>query len=80
MLVGLKIRPVLNKAQRWVKMSIEDIKNTIPYKMLGIDSDNGSEFKNYQLVKWCEDNEITFTRGRLLRKMIIVLLNRKTIV
>jgi len=32
--------------------------------MLGIDSDNGFEFKNYQLVKWCEDNKITFTRGR----------------
>ena len=63
-----EIRPVLNKAQRWVKESIEDIKNTIPYKMLGIDSDNGSEFKNYQLVKWCEDNEITFTRGRSYKK------------
>ena len=37
-----EIRPVLNKAQRWVKESIEDIKNTLPYKMLGIDSDNGA--------------------------------------
>ena len=63
-----EIRPVLNKAQRWVKESIEDIKNCLPYKMLGIDSDNGSEFKNYQLVKWCEDNEITFTRGRSYKK------------
>ena len=43
-----EIRAALNKAQRWVKESIEDIKNTLPYKMLGIDSDNGSEFKNYQ--------------------------------
>ena len=63
-----EIRPVLNKAQRWVKESIEDIKNNLPYKMLGIDSDNGSEFKNYQLYKWCEDNEITFTRGRSYKK------------
>ena len=63
-----EIRPVLNKAQRWVKESIEDIKNCLPYKMLGIDSDNGSEFKNYQLLKWCEDNEITFTRGRSYKK------------
>ena len=63
-----EIRPLLNKAQRWVKEGIEDIKNCLPYKMLGIDSDNGSEFKNYQLYKWCEDNEITFTRGRSYKK------------
>ena len=36
--------------------------------MLGIDSDNGSEFKNHQLYKWCEDNEINFTRGRSYKK------------
>ena len=31
-----EIRLVLNKAQRWVKESIEDIKNCLPYKMIGI--------------------------------------------
>ena len=62
-------------------MSIEDIKNTIPYKMLGIVLKTmGLSLRTIRIVKWCEDNEITFTRGRLLRKMIIVLLNRKTIV
>lgn len=63
-----EIRPLLNKAQRWVKEGIDDIKNCLPYKMLGIDSDNGSEFKNYQLYKWCEDNGITFTRSRSYKK------------
>ena len=64
-----EIRPVLNKAQRWVKESIEDIKNCLPYKMLGIVLQTiGLKFKNYQLIKWCEDNEITFTRGRSYRK------------
>ena len=28
----------------------------------------GLKFKNYQLVKWCENNEITFTRGRSYKK------------
>ena len=28
----------------------------------------GLKFKNYQLVKWCKDNEITFTRGRSYKK------------
>ena len=63
-----EIRPVLNKAQRWVKERIEEIKNELPYKMLGLDSDNGSEFKNYQLYQWAQENEITFTRGRSYKK------------
>ena len=28
----------------------------------------GLKFKNYQLTKWCEDNEITFSRGRSYTK------------
>ena len=64
-----EIRLVLNKAQRWVKESIEDIKNCLPYKMLGIVLQTmGLKFKNSPLVKWCEDNEITFTRGRSYKK------------
>ena len=48
MLVGLKIRAVLNKAPRWVKERIEQIKNESPYKMLGLYSDNGCEFRNHR--------------------------------
>ena len=29
-----------------------------------IRSDNGSEFINYHLLRWCTDNQITFTRSR----------------
>lgn len=59
---------LLNKAQRWVKESAEDLKSSLIYKLLGLDSDNGSEFKNYQMLKWCEDNNITFTRSRSYKK------------
>lgn len=38
--------PLLNKAQRWVKEYAADLKRTLPYALLGLDSDNGSEFKN----------------------------------
>jgi len=39
------------------------------YKMLGIVLKiMVLKFKNYQLVKWCQDNEITFTRGRSYKK------------
>ena len=36
--------------------------------MLGIDSDNGSEFINDQLYRYCVAEKITFTRGRAGRK------------
>ena len=63
-----ELRAVINKAQRWVKEAVEDVRNTIPYRMKGIDSDNGSEFKNYQLLSWCQQNGIEFTRSRSYRK------------
>ncbi|MCQ2398247.1 MAG: transposase family protein [Sphaerochaetaceae bacterium] len=63
-----ELRAVKNKAQRWVKEAIEDVRNTIPYQMKGLDSDNGSEFKNYQLLAWCEQNHIDFTRSRSYKK------------
>jgi hypothetical protein len=35
-----------------------------PFPILGIDSDNGSEFINYHLFDYCTEHEITFTRSR----------------
>jgi hypothetical protein len=35
---------------------------------LGIDSDNGAEFINHHLVRYCDKNQITFTRSRPYRK------------
>lgn len=64
----IELRAVLNKAQRWVKEAIEDVHNTLPYQMRGLDSDNGSEFKNHQLFTWCKQNNIEFTRSRSYRK------------
>ena len=36
----------------------------MPFPILGVDSDNGSEFINTHLLEWCEKNKITFTRAR----------------
>jgi hypothetical protein len=36
----------------------------MPFPLLGIDSDNGSEFINDQLWRYCEQEHLTFTRGR----------------
>lgn len=40
----------------------------LQFKILGIDTDNGSEFINYALVEFCSNNNITFTRSRKYKK------------
>jgi hypothetical protein len=57
-------RSVRNKARRWVIEALEDIAAVMPFPILGIDSDNGSEFINHHLLHWCEQRKITFTRSR----------------
>ncbi len=59
---------VKNKAQVWVFAGIKNIKERLPFSILGIDSDNGSEFINAHLLRYCEENQITFTRSRPYRK------------
>ena len=57
-------RSVRNKARKWVIAALEEIALVMPFPLLGIDSDNGSEFINYHLLHWCEQRKITFTRSR----------------
>ena len=61
-------RAVKNKAQKWTFEALETIRERLPFPLLGIDSDNGSEFINAHLYGYCEAEEITFTRGRPYRK------------
>jgi hypothetical protein len=39
-----------------------------PFDVAGIDSDNGSEFINDIMLRYCAENEITFTRSRAYKK------------
>lgn len=57
-------RTVRNKAAKWVFGALVEIQAQMPFPVLGIDSDNGSEFINYHLLRWCEQQHITFTRSR----------------
>lgn len=59
---------VQNKAQVWVFEGLTRIRARLPFALLGIDSDNGSEFINKHLVAYCEREAITFTRSRPYRK------------
>lgn len=61
-------RAIRTKAQRWVREALDDVRGHLPFRLLGLDSDNGSEFINLELYRWCEDHAITFTRSRSYRK------------
>ena len=57
-------RSVKNKAAKWVFEALEHVIAVFPFPIIGIDSDNGLEFINDHLFKYCTDNKITFTRSR----------------
>ena len=61
-------RAVMGKGQAGVLDAMKQIEQALPFKLLGIDSDNGSEFINYHLKAFCDQKQIQFTRGRPYKK------------
>lgn len=55
---------VWGKGQAAVFGGLERVRGRLPCALLGIDSDNGSEFLNAHLVRYCQAEQITFTRSR----------------
>lgn len=63
-----ELAAVPNKAQIWVFEALQDLRRRLPFTVLGLDSDNGSEFINHHLSAYCDEQQITFTRSRPYRK------------
>jgi hypothetical protein len=59
---------LLRRSEADVINALNEMRNLIPFPLLGIDTDNGGEFINYELIDWCQKNEITFTRSREYKK------------
>jgi len=57
-------RSVVNKAAIHVVAALDDALGQFPFPILGIDSDNGSEFINAHLYEYCLARKFTFTRSR----------------
>ncbi len=70
--------PVKNKAQRSVFARIKEIKERLPLPILGFDLDNSSEFINDELLRYCEKEQIIFTRRRPYRKNDSCFIERRT--
>ena len=59
---------VANKGQKATFEGIQTMRRRLPFPLLGIDSDNGSEFINDHLRRYCLKEQITFTRSRPYKK------------
>jgi len=56
------------RSKEAVSQAIHLMRQRLPFPLLGIDSDNGSEFINDLLYGYCLDEKITFTRSRPYKK------------
>lgn len=61
-------RAVLGKGERGVADALDQIRQAMPFTLIAIDSDNGSEFINDRLVRYCQKHSIGFTRSRPYKK------------
>jgi len=50
--------------------ALQDIEQTLPFTLLGLDSDNGGEFLNYHVMKWLQQRPrpVFMTRSRPYKK------------
>ena len=53
-----------DRAAKHIVAALNHITAALPFPILGVDCDNGSEFINDELLAWCRDRQITFTRSR----------------
>ena len=60
--------PLLHRSQEAVLQALDTARRLLPFPLLGLDTDNGSEFLNQEVVTYCEREHITFTRGRAYKK------------
>ncbi len=60
--------PLLHRSEAEVLRGLDCARRTLPFQLLGLDTDNGSEFLNEGLVEYCKREKITFTRGRPYKK------------
>ena len=62
------VTALLHRSQETVSTAIHRMRQRLPFPLLGIDSDNGSEFINDLLYRYCLEEKLTFTRSRPYQK------------
>lgn len=60
----VECQALILRSQHTVIQAMARVRQLLPFPLLGVDTDNGSEFINAGLLAWCAEAEVTFTRGR----------------
>jgi hypothetical protein len=71
-------RALLGRGHEAVQRALDEMAQVLPFRLQGLDSDNGSEFINWHLKSWCDAQKIQLTRGRPTRRMIMPTWSRRT--
>lgn len=64
----IECQALLYRSQDQVLQGLKRARQLIPFPLLGLDTDNGGEFINTDLLAYCEQEQISFTRGRAYEK------------
>jgi hypothetical protein len=59
-----ELRAQWNKGQYVTRESLEEIRKRLPFPLLGIHPDTGSEFINWSVIRYSQENRIEMTRSR----------------
>lgn len=59
---------IMGKGEQVTVAGLDGLRTRLPFPLLGLDSDNGSEFINWHLERYTRKHRITFTRSRPYRK------------
>ena len=59
---------VRNNAHTHILGALNKAVTTVPFEVVGLDFDNGSEFLNHAVIDWAADKRIFFTRSRPYKK------------
>lgn len=64
----VETRAVMGKGERGIVAVLEEMRQVLPFALHAIDSDNGGEFINAHLVRYCQHHQLEFTRSRPYKK------------
>ena len=66
----VSVRAMWNRGQESTLGALQDMEQTLPFALLGLDSDNGGEFLNYHVLRWLQKRPrpVYMTRSRPYKK------------
>lgn len=64
----VETQAVMGKGERGIVTALDEMRQALPFVLRAIDSDNGGEFINTHLVRYCRQHQLAFTRSRPYKK------------